>query len=279
MFCPTTESSKSLVRPPRFVRLKSLVTASALGVMASLVPVASASAESGSGSSGSSGSNSGSSGSGSGTSGLVQAPVTSVTAEAATGSEVVVDQSAAVVEEATGTVVEVEQTAATTLSCQEPLIVNPFTAFGDFRDYVLAPYGDFENAALPGWTLTGGASVVRTSSGNGTLRLPEGSTATSPAMCIDLNYPTMRYFVRDADADQARLRTQVMYVDHATAYTPYTVGKLTAKSTWRLTEDIEVLPERGGVDPGWRRVAFRLLPPANEGDIRIDDFYIDPRMR
>jgi hypothetical protein len=265
MFHPTTESSRSRGRSRRVALLGSIVAAS-------LLPVASASAESGSGSSGSSGSSSGSSG-------LVQAPETSVIAEAATSPEVQVDQSAAVTEEATGGPVEVEQTAATTLSCQEPLIVNPFTAWGDFRDYVLAPYGDFENSALPGWILEGGATAMRDAAGRGVLRMPEGSTATSPAMCIDLNYPTMRYFVRDADADSARLRTQVMYVDHATAYTPYTVGKLTAKPNWRLTEDIEIEPERGGVDPGWRRVAFRLVAPRDEGDIRIDDFYIDPRMR
>jgi hypothetical protein len=265
MFCPTTESLNSRVRPRRLVRLRRLVAASALGLTASLIPVASASAESGPGSEG--------------TAGLVEAPQTVVTSEAVTRAEVAVDQSAAVTEESTGGPVEVEQTAATTLSCQDPVIVNPFTAFGDFRDYVLAPFGDFEQLDLPGWILEGGATALRTSTGNGVLRMPEGSTATSPAMCIDLNYPTIRYFVRDAAADEARLRTQVMYVDHETAYTPYTVGKLTAKSTWRLTEDIEIEPERGGVEAGWRRVAFRLVAPRDEGDIRIDDLYVDPRMR
>jgi hypothetical protein len=277
MFCPTTESSNSRVRPRRLVRLRSLVAASALGLMVGLLPVASASAESGPGSEGTSGTSSGSSGSG--TSGSVQAPITTAIAEATTSPELAVDQSAAVTQEATGGPVEVAQTAATTLSCQEPLIVNPFTAFGDLRDYVLAPGGDFENLALPGWTLEGGAYALRNSAGQGVLRMPEGSKATSPAMCVDLNYPTMRYFVRDTADGKARLSTQVMYVDHATAYTPYTVGKLDPKASWRLTEDIEIEPERGGVEAGWRRVAFRLVAPKDVGDIRIDDLYVDPRMR
>jgi hypothetical protein len=98
-------------------------------------------------------------------------------------------------------------------------------------------------------------------------------------MRIDLNYPTIRYFVRDAADDQARLKTQVMYVDHATAYAPYTVGRLSARKNWRLTEDIEIEPERGGVDPGWRRIAFRIIADQYEGDIRIDDLDVDPRMR
>jgi hypothetical protein len=262
MFCPTTQSFESRVRPGRLVRLRSLVAASALGLTASLLPIASASAESGPGSEG-----------------TAAVPQTVVTAEAATAPEVAVDQSMAATEEAAGGPVEVEETAATAWSCQDPVIVNPFTAFGDFRDYVLAPFGDFEQLDLPGWILEGGATALRTSSGNGILRMPPGSIATSPAMCIDLNYPTIRYFVRDAAADSVRLRTQVMYVDHETAYNPYPVGNLRAPERWRLTEDIEIEPERGGVDPGWRRVAFRLVAPAYEGDIRIDDLYVDPRMR
>ena len=121
--------------------------------------------------------------------------------------------------------------------------------------------------------------MVRNSAGNGMLRMPPGSKATSPAMCIDLNYPTIRYFVRDADREWARLKTQVMYVDHETAYSPYTVGKLNASGNWRLTEDIEIEPERGGVEAGWRRIAFRLVADPYEGDLRIDDLYVDPRMR
>ncbi len=237
----------------------------ALGLTGGLLPAASAFAESGPGSEG--------------TAGSVEAAQTAATTEAAAAPEVPVDQSMAATSEAAGAPVEVAQTAATTASCQDPVIVNPFTAFGDFRDYVLAPFGDFERADLPGWTLEGGATVVRNSAGNGTLRMPPGSKATSPAMCIDLNYPTIRYFVRDADREWARLKTQVMYVDHETAYSPYTVGKLNASGNWRLTEDIEIEPERGGVEAGWRRIAFRLVADPYEGDLRIDDLYVDPRMR
>jgi hypothetical protein len=237
-------------------------------VAASLLPVASAFAESGSGSEGTL---SGSTSSGSGSDPIVT--------EAATNPELQVDQSAAVTNEATSGQVEVAQTAATTLSCQEPVIVNPFIGWGDYRDYVLAPYGDFENLALPGWTLEGGATALRNSSGQGILRMPSGSRATSPAMCVDLNYPTMRYFVRDVADDKSRLSTQVMYVDHETAYAPYTVAKLDPRPSWSLTEDIAIDPQRGGVDPGWRRVAFRLIAPKDVADIRVDDIYVDPRMR
>ena len=266
MFRHTTESSRSRSRSRRVVLLGSLVAAS-------LLPVASAFAESGPGSEGTL-SGSTSSGSG-GTSGGA-----SIVAEATTSPELQVDQSGAVTQQAPSGQVAVEQTAATTLSCQEPVIVNPFTGWGDYRPYVLAPGGDFENLELPGWILEGGATAVRNGAGLGVLKMPAGSKATSPAMCIDLNYPSMRYFVRDANDDKTRLSTQVMYLDSSTAYAPYTVGKLDPKAGWSLTEDIEIDPTRGGVDPGWRRVAFRLVAPTTLGsDMRIDDLYVDPRMR
>ena len=68
---------------------------------------------------------------------------------------------------------------------------------------------------LPGWQLTGGAAVTSGSSPHAvigeahanSLSLPAGSSATSPEMCVDLSYPTFRFFVaqleRDTDSDLA----------------------------------------------------------------------------
>ena len=44
-------------------------------------------------------------------------------------------------------------------TCETPLIEQPFLAFEDDRDYVLAPGGSFEDPLLDGWTLVGGAGV------------------------------------------------------------------------------------------------------------------------
>ena len=110
--------------------------------------------------------------------------------------------------------------------------------------------------------------------------MPEGSKATSPAMCVDLTYPTMRFFVRDAAQRHRRAsahRSCIWITRRPTRRTRSC--KLDPKSTWRLTEDIEIELERGGVEAGWRRVAFRLVAPKDSGDIRIDDLYVDPRMR
>ena len=151
MFGPTagTESSTSSVRPGRLVRLRRLAVVIALGLTGGLLPAASAFAESGPGSEG--------------TAGSVEAAQTAATTEAAAAPEVPVDQSMAATSEAAGAPVEVEQTAATTASCQDPVIVNPFTAFGDFRDYVLAPFGRLRAGGSPrldprGWR-HGGAQL------------------------------------------------------------------------------------------------------------------------
>jgi hypothetical protein len=174
--------------------------------------------------------------------------------------------------------VVVEQTAATTATCQDPVLVNPFADLGDYRDYVLAPSGDFENAALEGWQLEGGAVTTIDEDGDGALSLPAGSIATSPAMCIDLNYPTARFHVRN-EAEDGDFEVQVMYVDHKKAYKPHKVKKLKGRRGWAATEDIKIDPERGGKEAGWRRVAFRFVADEHKGDFRIDNLYVDPRMR
>lgn len=175
--------------------------------------------------------------------------------------------------------VDVAQTAATTETCQDPIVVQPFTAFGDARDYVLAPFGDFESPSLTGWSFEGGAGPVQDEDGNGSLDLPARSAATSPAMCIDLNYPTVRFSVLNVLNDDADLSVQVMYVDHAKAYQPHEVTKLKAKGHYGLTKDIKIDPQRGGKQAGWRRIAFRFVSSKDKGDFHVDNLYVDPRLR
>jgi hypothetical protein len=181
-------------------------------------------------------------------------------------------------DESTGDV-SVAQTAATTYTCQDPTIVQPFSSVGDLRDYVLAPFGDFEAANPDGWTFDGGAGQVRDDDGNGALSVPAHSSATSPAMCIDLNYPTVRFQVENVLADDADLSVQVMYADHKKAYRPHEVKKTKAKGRYALTGDIKIDPQRGGKEAGWRRIAFRFVNDKDKGDFHIDDLYVDPRLR
>ncbi len=182
-----------------------------------------------------------------------------------------------------------DRTAAGEATCSAPQLFNPLTAFKDKRDYFVAPEGDFENPQLPGWQLEGGARVSDGGSAHAvlgtahalSLTLPPGASATSPEMCIDLNYPTFRFFATQLLEDtDAELAVDVIYpalarnnVREAKKY------RLKAKDGWELSDDIKLEPQRLGKHSGWRKVAlrFRVTPGKKAATYKIDDVLIDPR--
>jgi hypothetical protein len=188
-----------------------------------------------------------------------------------------------------------EETVATAQSavgeqtCRTPDLFNPLVAFKDKRDYFMAPSGDFEDPALPGWQLSGGAAVSDGSSPHGAtganhenaLTLPPGSSAVSPEFCVDLNYPTFRFFATQLSADaDADLLVDVVYPalqkDNVRQARKL---KYKAKDGWRLSDDVKLEPQRLGKRSGWRRVAirFRVEEGKKPATYRVDDLLIDPR--
>jgi hypothetical protein len=183
-----------------------------------------------------------------------------------------------------------ERSSAGEQTCIRPDVFNPLTAFKDQRDYFVAPAGDFENPSLPGWELTGGARVVAGGSSHavvgdaqtGSLLLPPGSSATSPQMCVDLDYPTFRFFAAQLEADtDSELAVDVIYpglaknnVRRAKAF------RLKAKDGWRLSDSVNLEPQRLGKRWGWRRIAIRFSVDAGKKSAaayRVDDLLVDPR--
>jgi hypothetical protein len=178
-------------------------------------------------------------------------------------------------------------TAEGEATCSAPQLSNPLLAFKDRRDYFVAPGGDFEDPQLDGWQLEGGATVTgggSTQAVLGTqqlsLALPPGSSATSPEMCVDLNYPTFRFFMAQLERDtDAELAVDVIYpalsrnnVREAKKF------RLKAKDGWSLSDDIKLEPQRLGKRSGWRKVAirFRVKPGNKPAGYRVDDILIDP---
>jgi hypothetical protein len=181
--------------------------------------------------------------------------------------------------------IDILSTPDTTQSCSAPQTVSAFAALGDLRDYVLAPGGDFEQKSLDGWQVTkakqdGDASslVVNEVESENSLKIPAGGSATSPAMCVDLHYPTLRFMAKSQGKGQ--LNVQVVYPDSDNPVF-HDAGSISAGSkNWGATADVPVYPERGGVDPGLRRVALRFTSVAaggDTGDWKIDDLYVDPK--
>ena len=186
--------------------------------------------------------------------------------------------------------VQPDTSAAGEATCSAPALSNPLTAFKDPRHYFVAPAGDFEDTSLPGWQLSGGASVVVGSNAGVTgtdqatsLQLPAGASATSPELCVDLDYPTFRFFATQGEEDtDAELAVDVIYP----ALAKHNVReakkfKLKAKDGWKLSNDIKLEPQRLGKAAGWRKIAlrFRVKPGKKAASYRIDDILIDPRFR
>jgi hypothetical protein len=169
-----------------------------------------------------------------------------------------------------------QTTGASSTECADPLLSQPFAPFGDLRDYVLVPGGDFESAA--GWQLRGGAKIVNAGSDN-VLDLPSGAVAVSPTVCVDINYPTARMFQRTVKG-WGGVAVAVAYQDTRTQYRPKLVGILANRgSGWSLSRDIRILPQLAGHDSGWRKVAFVFAAGGTRGsEFQVDDVYVDPRM-
>jgi hypothetical protein len=170
-----------------------------------------------------------------------------------------------------------------TTPCNEESETHPFAPWGDTSSYELAKGGDFEGP-LPGWTLSGGATVTSGSEpfaatgwvGRSSLVLPPGAVAESPFSCANAAYPTFRFFARNYGA-AATVAVQVVYrTPLATTAAPLGVVALTGSwspSAVMLTG--AAVP--GALSGGTGKIALRFT--ALTGSSQIDDVFIDPRMR
>jgi hypothetical protein len=145
----------------------------------------------------------------------------------------------------------------------------------------LAPDGNLEGS-LTGWTLTGGATRVAGgepydvdgSTGAYSLSLPAGSSAQTPASCVDAAYPTFRFFA--ANSTVGILLVQVVYKD-ILGTTVLPVGAVALSSQWQPTlTALTASVALGLLSGGTTQMAIRFT--ALTGTSRIDDIYIDPRM-
>ena len=156
-----------------------------------------------------------------------------------------------------------------------------FSKWLDPFKYSLGPSGAFESAS--GLSLTGGArilsgnesSYVHSTADRRSLLLPRGATATTQAMCVGLDHPTVRFFAKRPSFALLPLMTvEGVYTDKAgaTRSLPF-VGVPVAGGGWSLQLPFVAtgaLLELG--DHTMMRFRFRAVA----GDWQIDDFYVDP---
>jgi hypothetical protein len=165
-----------------------------------------------------------------------------------------------------------------TPSTCDTTVSQPFARWGDGNYYVLAPGGAFESGD-PAWKLNGGAKVVRgnesfyvhSRTDQQSLFLPDGSTATSPAMCFAPGDWHFRFFV----AGTGSVRVKVVVKSLLGVVSTLDGGTVKAGSTWKPSPEVELLLSNVCGILATDSVSLRLTP-AGDSNLRIDDVYLDP---
>lgn len=171
---------------------------------------------------------------------------------------------------------------AAATGCPEQSSAQIFMPWMDPAWYVQAPNGGLEGGSL-GWQLLGGAAIqkgnepysVGGSQDRRSLSLPAGASATTAPMCIAVDHPTLRLFVRNAGDRDAALRVSVAYRDGDEQWQSVPIGLLTAASEWAPAPVLPVTVNLLALT-GDQQAAFRFEPVDDRGDWSLDDVYVDP---
>jgi hypothetical protein len=159
-------------------------------------------------------------------------------------------------------------------ACNSNALTQSFLRWGDPSYYELAPGGTFSDSS---WSLSGRAQIVSggepyAASGtlsSSSLSLPGGSSAQSPATCVNAAYPTIRFFVSGFGA----VTVSVVYNGLAIP-----TGVVLGTGSWApspvlITGSAIV----GALNGGTAQVSLRLSSVL--GTPRVSDVFIDPYHR
>jgi hypothetical protein len=172
---------------------------------------------------------------------------------------------------------------STATDCNTYELQEPFLRWLDPASYVLAPDGGFERRGQ-NWTLTGDARAVQRNESfyvqsrrdTKSLLLRPGSSATSPSMCVGIEYPTLRMFA-SSRRPTSILLVEVLFEDALGNIQSLPIATLTASMRWSPTIPMPVVANLLPLLPENRTaVAFRFTPQNATGDWWIDDVYVDP---
>jgi hypothetical protein len=190
---------------------------------------------------------------------------------------------------ATSTSTAPQSTASTNASsvatCANAAQSEPFLQWGDANSYELVAGGDFEGS-LSGWTLAHGAAQavgsetfgVTGAVGKYSLALPSaGASAQSPFTCVTASDPTFRFFAR-SEGPAASVIVAVAY-QTPLGVIAVTVGTVTPSGGWQPSAAMLTGTAITGAlsANGTAQMALRFT--ALTGSSRIDDVFVDPRMR
>jgi hypothetical protein len=169
--------------------------------------------------------------------------------------------------------------------CDAPVTSQPFARFGDNASYKLVGDGGFENGAA-GWTLSGGAKVVAGNeayhvhgAGDGySLSLPAGSSATSPTVCVGLDEPTLRFFVRKNSGLLSTMAVSIKVETSLGLVVTLPIG-VDLGGNWHPSLPMIMLGNLLPLLPGDKTPVQFQFTPLLSGSWQVDDVYVDPWRR
>ena len=176
----------------------------------------------------------------------------------------------------------VAQAAAASSSCAGQAFSQPFSASNDFNYYTPVAGGNF-NSASEGWELSKGARILNTGRPNGStggvLDLPSGAVAVSPPVCVTLQYPTARVWVRDLKGAEGVAVGLAYAGTSRTVASPQNVGQVHGQRTeWTVSNPINVQPQIAGSQEGTREARFVFTAGGNTSEFQLYGLWVDPRM-
>jgi hypothetical protein len=158
-----------------------------------------------------------------------------------------------------------------------------FAPWGDSADYSLAPQGDL--AVTTGWTLNKQAKVVvggdPFSGADQSLSLVNGGQGATPAMCVNLDNPTFRFFTRDVGGNgKANLKLDLLYEDVDGHVKHLTIAKVKASGDWQPSVIVPIYTNVLSLASatGVTAVAFQFKAEGLQKDetLSISSIYVDP---
>lgn len=168
---------------------------------------------------------------------------------------------------------------ASAAACADPPSHAVFAAWGDSGSYFPAPGGTFEEAGNP-WTggrlvadqdpwMLGGADHRQA------LAIPEGTSATSPWLCVSAVHPDFRVVARQPSSWASYLEVSLRFVDPLGTVRVVPVDAVPrTKSGWAVSPRLRLTRDLPMSTLGEIRAQLRLT--ARGGQWTVDDVFIDP---
>lgn len=166
-------------------------------------------------------------------------------------------------------------------ACTTRTLSQPFTNWSDTNYYFPVTSGTFESGSS-GWSPGAGVSRVNENepwkvagSGGYSLKIPAGSSASTPEMCLTATEDSARFFYKSPGGGvglQVTIKA-TNSITHSLWTTSFTITTGTFGG-WQVSPRIALPDVRGTT--GTENVVITLAAPGGGGAWQIDDVFIDP---